>query len=208
VRVFSGRTSTGVRGIRLAAKDHLISLMTLPHVEATSDERAAYLRMASKLRRGDDQRDDQADDGDVEEGNAPGCMLSEERFNELQTHEKFVLVVSEKGMGKRSSAYEYRVSGRGGMGIANIDVTAKTGPVASSFVVDRDDQLMLVTNNGQLIRCGLHEVRIVGRKSQGVSLLRVKADEKVVSASLVAESDDDEDSETVTDVVDVSGDAS
>ncbi|USO01838.1 MAG: DNA gyrase subunit A [Alphaproteobacteria bacterium] len=198
VRIFSGRTSTGVRGVRLAAKDHLISLMTLPHVDATSEERGAYLRMASKLRRGDDT----GDEGDSPESTSTDYVLSEERFKELQIREKFVLVVSEKGMGKRSSAYEYRVSGRGGMGIANIDVTSKTGPVASSFVVDRDDQLMLVTNNGQLIRCGLHAVRIVGRKSQGVSLLRVKADEKVVSASLVAESDEDDDSS------DSSGDAS
>lgn len=195
VRIFSGRTSTGVRGIRLGANDSVISLMTLPHVAASSDERSAYLRMASKLRR--------CEESDLPEEDSPAA-LSEERFNELQTHEKFLLVVSENGMGKRSSAYEYRVSGRGGMGIANIDVTDKTGSVAASFVVDRDDQLMMVTNNGQLIRCGLKEVRIVGRKSQGVSLLRVKSGEKVVSASLVADSDDEATADLETADIDVS----
>jgi DNA gyrase subunit A len=184
VRVFSGRTSTGVRGIRLAPKDYVMSLVTMPHVKATSDERAAYLRMSAKLRR-------QEGELDVDEGDA-SVALSPERFAELQEHEKFMLVVTENGMGKRSSAYEYRVSGRGGQGIANIDMTDKTGPVAASFIVEGDDQLMMVTNSGQLIRVGLHEVRLVGRKSQGVSLLRVKDGEKVVSASLIAESEDDE----------------
>ena len=181
VRVFASRNSTGVRGVKLADGDEVISLSLLRHVAGTVEERAAYLRHAALLRRGTDTPEPEADDGET--AGAPQVSLSEMRLAELSGAEEFLLTVSENGFGKRSSAYEYRVTGRGGSGIANMEITDKTGPVVETFPVGPADQIMLVTDRGQLIRTPVDDIRIAGRKTQGVTLFRVETGERVVSVS-------------------------
>ena len=185
VRVFSGRTSTGVRGIRLASGDEVISMSILEHNDIETEIRDGYLRRASALRRsGDDE------EGEVDE---QGSELSDELFNELAEREQFILTVTERGFGKRSSAYEYRTTGRGGKGIANIEMTDRNGPVVASFPVASADQIMLVTDSGQLIRTSVDEIRIAGRRTQGVTLFRIENEERVVSVAHLSEVNDDED---------------
>lgn len=185
VRQFASRTSTGVRGIKLAGKDEIISMSVLGGAgDVTSEERDAYLRQANKIRRGEDTTDLEIPEGTLE--------LSEERFKELESREQFILSVTDKGFGKRSSSYEYRVTNRGGQGIANMELTSKNGKVISSFHVEPTDQVMLVTDGGQLIRCPVQDVRIAGRKTQGVTLFRVADGEKVISVSRIGETGEDE----------------
>jgi DNA gyrase subunit A len=185
VRVFAGRSSTGVRGIRLDDKDEVISMALLRHTEYEVAERAAYLRMA-KAKRGGDQEPEGVTDGAPEEGEeaaVPAITLTEERYAEMAAREDFILTVTAKGFGKRSSAYGYRVAGRGGKGIANIEVTKKNGEVVASFPVRQQDQIMLVTDKGQLIRTPINDIRIAGRKTQGVTVFKVGDDERVVSVT-------------------------
>ncbi|MFY8106216.1 MAG: DNA gyrase subunit A [Elstera sp.] len=184
IRVFQSRASTGVRGIRLAYEDAVMSMAVLDTVPASPAERDAYLRRAAALRRaaGDETGveivgDDEAD------LLAETVSLSEERFLELQAVEQFLLTVTERGFGKRSSAYEYRKTGRGGQGIAGMDITQKNGPVVGAFPVSESDQIMLVTDGGQLIRIPVAGIRIAGRKTQGVTLFKVETDERVVSVT-------------------------
>ena len=193
VRVFSGRTSMGVRGIRLAKKDdEVISLSILRHVEAGSEERDAYVRMANAHRRADSGEENGNGNGNGA-AEREGEMLDEARFDAFADVEEFILCVTEKGYGKRTSAYEYRITGRGGQGIANIDRTGRTGDVAAAFPVADRDQIMLVTDGGQLIRCPVNDIRIAGRKTQGVTLFRVAEEEHVVSvAHLLADEGDEE----------------
>lgn len=191
LRQFASRNSTGVRGIRLADKDEVISLSVLNHSEATREERAAYLKLANKLRR--QQGEDIEEGVSDEETTSDDVVLTEDRFLQLQEAEQFILTVTSRGFGKRSSSYEYRTTGRGGQGIANMDLTSKTGFIVGSFPVIDTHQLMMVSNGGQLIRCPIHDVRIAGRNTQGVTLFRVAADEDVVSVSLVDDADEDQD---------------
>ena len=179
VRLFAGRNSVGVRGVRLAAGDRVMSMSVLHNVPIDIEERDNYLRQSNALRRSEEEVPTLDD--------AISPALSNERFAELAQNEQFILTISEKGFGKRSSAYEYRVTGRGGQGIVNMDITAKTGPVAASFPVEQTDQIMLVTDKGQLIRCPVGDIRIASRNTQGVTIFRVASDEKVVSVALVAE---------------------
>ena len=181
VRIFASRNSTGVRGIKLADGDEVISLSLLRHVAGTVEERAAYLRHAALLRRGSEAPEPEAEDSET--SGAAQVALSEMRLAELSAAEEFLLTVSQNGFGKRSSAYEYRVTGRGGSGIANMDITEKTGQVTESFPVGPTDQIMLVTDRGQLIRTPVDDIRIAGRKTQGVTLFRVETGERVVSVS-------------------------
>lgn len=184
VRVFSGRTSTGVRGIRLASGDEVISMSILEHNDVETETRDEYLRRASAMRRsGDDE------EGDVD---VQGSELSDDLYNELAEREQFILTVTERGFGKRSSAYEYRTTGRGGKGIANIEMTDRNGPVVASFPVASADQIMLVTDSGQLIRTSVDEIRIAGRRTQGVTLFRIENEERVVSVAHLSEVNDDE----------------
>ena len=200
VRVFKGRDSTGVRGIRLDGDDNVISMAILTHVEASPAERAAYLKQAAALRRA--QNGDDIDDvGEVElepdEEGGDGEITSE-RFAELSGKEQFILTLSEKGFGKRSSAYEYRVSGRGGKGIAAMVTNERNGDLAAAFPIEEGDQIMLVTDGGQLIRCPVHDVRIASRNTQGVRIFRTGEDERVVSVERISEDateDDDDDGE-------------
>ncbi|MEX2009433.1 MAG: DNA gyrase C-terminal beta-propeller domain-containing protein, partial [Dongiaceae bacterium] len=182
VRVFSGRTSTGVRGIRLEKGDAVISLSILGHVEADRAERDAHLRLAGARRR---PAGGEAEAAEPESPAAEG--LSPERLAALEAREEFILTVTANGYGKRSSAYEYRITNRGGQGIANIETSDRNGPVVASFPVADSDQIMLVTDSGQLIRCPVDDIRIAGRKTQGVVLLKVAEGEQVVSVTRLAE---------------------
>jgi DNA gyrase subunit A len=190
VRVFAGRSSMGVRGINLAEGDRLISLSILRHVEATAEERAAFLRQSAAIRRAET-----GEEGDLAEPVAEGeesaaaaaVALSVERYAELDAQQQFVLTVSEKGMGKRSSSYQYRTTGRGGKGIVAMAVTPKTGKLVASFPVEDSDQIMLVTNGGQLIRTRVEGIRIAGRSTQGVIVFDTADDERVVSVERLSE---------------------
>jgi DNA gyrase subunit A len=196
VRVFQGRTSMGVRGIALAEGDKVISLSILRHVDASAEERVAYLRRASAVRRGLNGADAEEPALDAEEAQDSADMieLGEQRYVEMSAAEQFVLTISERGYGKRSSSYEYRVTGRGGKGIVAMDVRErdgsmrkKTGKLIASFPVEDEDQLMLVTDGGQLIRTRVEGIRIAGRSTQGVIVFDTAEAERVVSVERISE---------------------
>jgi len=191
VRLFKGRASDGVRGIRLADGDEVISMAILRHVVATPGERAVYLRQALAVRRAQSAEDADAPvETEIEseaEGAETDVNLSASRYAELAAHEQFVLTVSERGFGKRSSSYAYRISGRGGKGITAMIVNERNGRLVASFPVEESDQIMLVTDAGKLIRCPIDDVRIAGRKVQGVRVFKTEEDEKVVSVERIPE---------------------
>jgi DNA gyrase subunit A len=191
VRVFAGRDSSGVRGIRLAAGDEVIGLSVLEHVVATNEERAAYLKHANARRRGNgEQEAEPAGEGDDP---VPEVQLDEHRIKRLEEAEEVLLTVTDAGFGKRSSAYEYRVTGRGGQGIANILLSQRSGTsVTASFPVRQGDDVMLVTDAGRLIRVPADQVRITGRQAMGVTLFRVNPGEHVTSVFPVVEDTGDE----------------
>jgi DNA gyrase subunit A len=178
LRVFNSRASTGVRGVRLAKGDEVINLSTVCHVDMTMEERAAY-RAETARRRG--LEIEEADPEDV----AVAVSLSKQRFDELAAQEEFMLTVSNLGFGKRSSLFDYRLTGRGGQGIAAMELNAKNGQMIATFPVKDSDQIMLVTNNGQLIRCPVDQIRIAGRKTQGVTIFKVASNEQVVAVAKV-----------------------
>jgi DNA gyrase subunit A len=195
VRVFAGRDSTGVRGIRLADGDSVISMAILRSVAATAEERAAYVKHANAMRRaasgeGEDVEDVAAPDD--EEEAAGDAALSPERIAELGAAEEVILTVSTEGYGKRTSAYEFRRTGRGGQGLLAQDLTKRGGRLAASFPVEESDQILLVTDQGQLIRTPVEQVRMVGRNTSGVIIFRTSADEHVVSVERLADSGEDE----------------
>jgi len=193
VRVFTGRTSMGVRGIALDADDRLISMSILRHVDATSEERVGYLKRANAVRRGGAEDEVSADGEEV----VAAIELSAERYVELSAAEQFVLTLSERGYGKRTSSYEYRITGRGGKGIVAMDIWEKAGAtftlkpkigrLVASFPIEEDDQIMLVTNAGKLIRTTVSGIRIAGRSTQGVIVLNTADDERVVSVERLSE---------------------
>jgi DNA gyrase subunit A len=189
VRVFQGRTSMGVRGIALAKNDRLISLAILRHVEATSDERSAYLKMrravAGEAANGEAAAEE-APEADTEETSG-SIQLSSERYVEMSAQEQVVLTVSVNGYGKRTSSYEYRTTGRGGKGIVAMSVSNRNGKLVASFPVEDSDQIMLVTDKGQLIRCPVEGIRIAGRSTQGVIVFDTAEDEHVVSVEHIGE---------------------
>jgi DNA gyrase subunit A len=189
VRVFQGRTSMGVRGINLDKNDRVISLAILRHVEATADERAAYLKRAAAVRRGVNGDAEEVPEADEA---ADTIELGEQRYVEMSAAEQFVLTISERGFGKRSSSYQYRTTGRGGKGIVAMAVTERNGRLVASFPVEEGDQIMLVTNRGQLIRCGVDDIRIAGRSTQGVIVFDTAEDERVVSVEHIGEDDSSE----------------
>ncbi|WP_454628220.1 DNA gyrase subunit A [Bradyrhizobium cenepequi] len=184
VRVFTGRTSMGVRGISLADGDKLISLAILRHVETTSDERSAYLKMRRAVA-GEAVAEEPAETEAEETTGA--IQLSQERYVEMSAQEQVVLTVSENGYGKRTSSYEYRTTGRGGKGIVAMSVNNRNGKLVASFPVEEADQIMLVTDKGQLIRCPVGDIRIAGRSTQGVIVFDTAADEHVVSVEHIGE---------------------
>lgn len=197
IRVFAGRDSNGVRGIKLAAGDSVISMTIVATLKLDTEERDRYLRQASKLRRLDDEAPES------EESSEDTITLSPERFEELANAEQFILTITENGFGKRSSAYEYRTTGRGGLGLDSIIVNARNGGVVASFPVEANDQVMLVTDAGKLIRCPIHDVRIAGRRTQGVTIFRVADGERVVAVSHIpgdqmADSTSEQDEDDIT----------
>ena len=193
VRVFAGRDSSGVRGMRLASGDEVMSLSVLRHIEAGTEERAAYLRSAaSSRRRSGEEEPELAGEAEDLEPEAPETsaevQLSPERLASLAEAEEFLLTVTDAGFGKRSSAYEYRVTGRGGQGIANITLAPRNGiAVVATFPVRPGDDVMLVTDAGRLIRVPADQVRITGRQAMGVTLFRLDPAERVTSVFPVLE---------------------
>jgi DNA gyrase subunit A len=180
LRVFFSRNSTGVRGMRLLGEDRVISLSILKHIEATPEERDAYKVECSRRNR---------EELEVGEDLNMSATITPERFEEMAASEEFLITVTDKGFGKRSSAYEYRIAGRGGQGIACMEMSARNGNMIAAFPVKETDEVMLVTNAGQLIRAPLANVRIAGRKTQGVTLFKVAGGERVVSVERIAEDD-------------------
>ncbi|WEX07449.1 DNA gyrase subunit A [Chelativorans sp. AA-79] len=188
VRVFAGRNSVGVRGINLADGDRIISMAILGHVEATPAERAAYLKQAAAERRaanGGDEEEIALTNEDVGEE----TDLSPERYEELKAREQLVLTVSEFGYGKRSSSYDFRVIGRGGKGIRATDVSKRDeiGPLIAAFPVAQEDQIMMVSNAGQIIRVPVSGIRIASRATKGVTIFNTADGERVVSVDRISE---------------------
>ena len=197
VRVFAGRDSSGVRGIKLLGNDEVIALSVLRHVEASNEERVAYLKLANAKRRSNGNGDGRPEESHeaAAEPRSPVADVAcrPERVAELELAEEMLLTVTDGGFGKRSSAYEYRVSGRGGQGIANITLAPRNGrAVVATFPVRPGDDVMLVTDAGRLIRVPADQVRVTGRQAMGVTLFRVNAGEHVTSVFPVVETETDE----------------
>ena len=177
VRVFKSRTSDGVRGMKLADKDEVVSISILHGIRATAEERDEYAKVASARRRASGQ-----EENDGEAIDLSGITMTEARIEEMSKAEEFILTITENGYGKRSSAFEYRVTGRGGSGVTGMGITKKNGKIVASFPVESDDQIMLMTNKGTLIRTPVTDIRVCGRTSQGVITFRTDGKEQVISA--------------------------
>ncbi|CAK01795.1 DNA gyrase subunit A [Bartonella tribocorum CIP 105476] len=194
VRVFAGRNSVGVRGINLAKGDKVISMTILEHVEATSFERSAYIKRVMNERRAAGADADVEDIISLDEEDGGGeTDLTDERYAELHAREQMLLTVSEFGYGKRSSSYEFRISGRGGKGIRATDPskTAEIGKLVAAFPVKAQDQIMLVSDGGQLIRVPVEGIRTAGRSTKGVTIFNTAEGERVVSVERISEPEDD-----------------
>jgi DNA gyrase subunit A len=190
VRIFAGRSSVGVRGVRLLRDDLVISMSILRHEEVDRDIRNAYLSLAHERRRQMGEETETAEEQPIEPEEAaaeaePGAggQISEEQFADLAEREEFVLSVTEKGFGVRSSAYGYRITGRGGQGINNMDLSRRGDAVVAVFPVGHNDQIMLVTDGGMVIRVPVHDIRIARRGSAGVVVFKVGDGEHVVSVA-------------------------
>jgi DNA gyrase subunit A len=190
VRVFKSRTSDGVRGMKLASADKVISMTILHGIKNSHEEREAYLSIPFEKRREIATEDMEFNPGEF------GIELNKDLVKEMAQGEEFILSISENGYGKRTSAYEYRITNRGGSGITNMVIGEKTGNVVASMPASFSDELMMITNKGKLIRCKLDSVRVTGRSTSGVILFKTEKEEQVVSASLIAESENgDEEAE-------------
>lgn len=191
IRVFKSRTSDGVKGMKLAKDDRVISMTVLHGIKSTVEERESYLSIPfeTRLAIASGEYDFNSSDLDVD--------LSKEQIIEMAEAEEFIMTISENGFGKRTSAYHYRITNRGGSGIVNMVLSEKTGQVIASMPVNMNEELMLITNNGKLIRCKLDSLRVTGRSTSGVILFKTEKNESVVSASLIADSSspDEEDEE-------------
>ncbi len=188
IRLFAGRGSTGVRGIRLEQDDQVIDMAILDHVQASAEEREGYLRLATVRRRSEGE-------GSEAEG-AGEWGVTAERADDLASQEQMLLSVSSDGLGRRASAYDYRLTGRGGQGITNLDLSragASQARVVATFPIEAGDQILLVTDGGQLIRCPVEDIRIAGRATRGVRIFSVAAGEQVVSVSRLEEEEEEED---------------
>lgn len=192
VRVFKGRDSTGVRGIRLAEGDTVVSMAVIRHFEATPDERAAYLKMR-RLMAGVTE---ESDSGDEDEGNAD-TALPQERYAEMSAAENLILTISAKGSGKLSSSHDYPVRGRGGQGVMAMDKAMRGGALVASFPVEIDDQIMLATSTGQSIRVPVEGISFRSRSAGGVKVFDTGADEEVVSVAWIADQGEEEETPDV-----------
>ena len=201
VRVFAGRNSIGVRGISMAKNDTIISMCILGHVDAEAAERTAYLKAAAAARRAASGEDEEVEVVTEETGEAEATELTSERFEELQAREEFLLTISAYGIGKRSSSYDFRISGRGGKGIRATDVTKldTIGELVAAFPVEPGDQIMLVTDKGKLIRVPVEGIRIASRATRGVTIFSTGEGERVVSVERITEPEGEEDEELPAD---------
>ncbi|GGA11531.1 DNA gyrase subunit A [Neptunicoccus cionae] len=197
VRVFKGRDSTGVRGIRLADGDSVVSMAVIRHVDASAEERAGYFKRRRAVTGEEAGVIEDAAEGDI----------SPERYAELGALEQWILTVTSGGYGKRSSAHEYRVAGRGGQGIAAANLGRRNDRIIASFTVDEDDQIMLATSTGQSIRCPVSGISRQGRTSSGVKVFNTAEGEKVVSVAYIAEQGDEDAAETDGQTGDANGDS-
>ena len=194
VRVFVGRASTGVRGIKLADDDEVISMSILKHIKASSEARDEYLKVSSAIKKMEAENPNNMCVAPQDTGLL--SILTPEEYENMKEREEFILSVTSTGYGKRSSSYEYRVTGRGGQGIANMEMSARNKEIVSSFPIEDDNHIMMVTDGGKLIRMPVTDIRIAGRKTQGVILFRTAENEKVVSVTwLNADEGDDEEIE-------------
>jgi DNA gyrase subunit A len=187
VRVFAGRSSVGVRGIALGKGDRVISMAIVRHVDASPAERAAYLKQAAAERRAVTGEEEEIALTNEEVGEE--TVLPAERYDELKAQEQFVLTVSEYGYGKRSSSYDFRLTGRGGKGIRATDVSKRDeiGDLIAAFPVENDDQIMLVSNGGQVIRVPVAGIRLASRATKGVTIFNTAEGERVVSVERISE---------------------
>ncbi|MEO1291645.1 MAG: DNA gyrase subunit A, partial [Pseudomonadota bacterium] len=196
VRVFKGRDSTGVRGIRLAEGDSVVAMAALRHVDVTPEERAAYFKMRRLVAGAETTEEDSSPSDEPALDGGQEIALSQERYTELSAGEELILTITSRGNGKRSSALEYRVTGRGGQGINAIDLEKRGGHVVASFPVEDGDEIMLVTDAGQSIRCPVDGISTQSRAAGGVRVFNTAESEQVVSVARLAEAgDDDEDDE-------------
>ena len=192
VRVFKGRDSMGVRGIALAEGDSVISLAILKSFDASPAERAAYLKQRRAFA-GEAAEETGEVEGEAENGEANGAAALEPvRLEAMRTAEQVILTVSENGYGKRTSSFEYRVTGRGGKGVVAMAVNARNGELVASFPVEDSDEIMLVTDGGQLIRVPVEGIRIAGRATQGVIVFDTAEEEHVVAVDRIGEPEEDE----------------
>ena len=193
VRIFKGRDSTGVRGIRLNGDDRVVSMSVIRHFEADADERAAYLKMRRAMA---GIADDEEGGADEEEGNA-NMPLPQERYAEMSAAENLILTITAMGSGKLSSSHDYPVRGRGGMGVTAMDKAMRGGDIVASFPVDMDDQIMLATSRGQSIRVPVDGISFRSRSAGGVKVFNTGKGEEVVSVAWIAEqADEDEGGDT------------
>ena len=182
VRLFKGRGSIGVRGIRLKKDDEVISISVLKHIEADTEVKSLYLKAATAKRRGDNQD-----------------FIDDNIFESMYSDDQFILTISENGYGKRSSAYEYRITNRGGQGIINIETSERNGNVIASFPVLDTDDVMMVTNKGRIIRSPVNDIRIASRNTQGVTLFSIDDGEKVVSVTTISLDENEDNDEVIID---------
>lgn len=187
VRVFKGRDSIGVRGIRLNDDDTLVSMSIIRHFEATPDERVAYLKMRRALAGSDEVPDDNEDEAVAD------IDLSAERYAEMSEAENLILTIAAQGAGKISSSHDYPLRGRGGMGVAAMDKAMRAGLLVASFPVELEDQIMLATSKGQSIRCPVDGISFRSRSAGGVKVFDTAKGEEVVSVAWIAESDEEDD---------------
>jgi len=182
VRIFASRSSNGVRGIKLTGDDRLVSMAILKKTDYTPETREAYLKLSRKDRQG------VLTDADFSEEN-----FERDQYDQMTEQEQFILSITDRGYGKRTSSYEFRQTNRGTQGIMNMEVTAKTGSIVASFPVEQEDELMIITDLGQLIRSKIDEIRIAGRRTQGVRLFNIDQKTKVVAADWIREAKDEDD---------------
>jgi DNA gyrase subunit A len=193
IRVFAGRNSTGVRGITLGRDDRIIGMSMLNRGESDSAVRAAYVKQSRAARRAATGIEEEADT----EEEATTLVLDDAKMAEMAAKEEFILTISENGFGKRTSSYEYRLTHRGGGGFTNIKLGGKNTAVAGSFPVNADNDVIMVTDGGKIIRTPASDIRIAGRSTAGVTLFRTAENEKVMSAISIESDGNDE--ETITD---------
>jgi DNA gyrase subunit A len=188
VRVFKGRKSTGVRGIRLMGDDRVVSMAVIRHFDASSDERATYLKMR-RLVAGVTEETETDEEGDSD------ASLPQERYAEMSAAENLLLTITARGSGKLSSSHDYPVRGRGGMGVQAMDKAMRGGPIVASFPVEMDDQIMLATSTGQSIRVPIEGISFRSRSAGGVKVFDTGAGETVVSVAWIADQGDEDDTE-------------